>query len=399
MQTLEQLRNGELKGCRHLKLTQALETFPEEIFTLADSLEVLDLSDNQLTALPDDLSRLRHLKILFASNNNFQHFPEGIGGCSALEIVGFKHNQIHHLSETCLPRTLRWLILTDNDIVRLPESIGSLGKLEKLALAGNRIGFLPDSFQQLTQLGLLRISANQLAEFPAVTLTLPKLAWFAFAGNPFCAPRQTHADFPLVDAEALALTETLGRGASGIISRAYWQSLEQQEILQSEQWVAVKVFHGDVTSDGYPEDELDACLSVPAHKNLVTAMARINANNMSALVMELIPAHYQNLGQPPSLQSCTRDTFTQGQRFSSRQVEHMVKQMRSIVSHLEQAEVCHGDLYAHNTLIDAEGNILFGDFGAASRYEYLSAQQKQGIRTIERRALDHFIDDLHGLIP
>ena len=58
MNTLENLRAGKLAGARHLKLACGLETFPREIFDLADTLEVLDLSGNALSSLPDDLPRL-----------------------------------------------------------------------------------------------------------------------------------------------------------------------------------------------------------------------------------------------------------------------------------------------------------------------------------------------------
>ena len=44
MLTLEQLRAGKLAGARHLKIACGLERFPREIFDLADTLEILDLS-------------------------------------------------------------------------------------------------------------------------------------------------------------------------------------------------------------------------------------------------------------------------------------------------------------------------------------------------------------------
>ncbi|MCP6755949.1 protein phosphatase 1 regulatory subunit 42, partial [Klebsiella pneumoniae] len=68
--TLAQLRSGELKGIKRLNLSENLASFPEEIFDLADTLEILDLSNNLLSEIPD-LSRLTHLKIAFFSNNRF----------------------------------------------------------------------------------------------------------------------------------------------------------------------------------------------------------------------------------------------------------------------------------------------------------------------------------------
>ena len=69
MNTLEQLRSGALQGTSRLKLCEGLRELPEEVFELADTLEVLDLSGNELTDLPADLSRLHRLKVIFASNN------------------------------------------------------------------------------------------------------------------------------------------------------------------------------------------------------------------------------------------------------------------------------------------------------------------------------------------
>ena len=48
--TLAALRCGELEGITRLDLACGLEAFPREIFELADSLEVLNLSGNSLTA-------------------------------------------------------------------------------------------------------------------------------------------------------------------------------------------------------------------------------------------------------------------------------------------------------------------------------------------------------------
>ena len=49
MHTLAQLKSGQLAGCKRLQLAEGLTEFPREIFTLADSLEILDLSNNQLS--------------------------------------------------------------------------------------------------------------------------------------------------------------------------------------------------------------------------------------------------------------------------------------------------------------------------------------------------------------
>lgn len=308
MHTLEQLKSGQLNGIKRLQLSEGLTEFPLEIIELADSLEILDLSGNQLSDLPEELSQLTNLRIIFASNNLFTHLPDVLGSLPKLEMVGFKTNQIKIVSEQSLPIQLRWLILTDNEIEVLPSSLGERPRLQKLALAGNKIRVLPESMENLSNLELVRLSANQLTEFPEFLIKLPKLAWLAFSGNPFCKHPSSLDSVPAVSSQCYSLNQVLGPGASGVISHANWLNGD----FDFPQEVAVKVFKGEVTSDGYPHDELEACLQAGHHSNLVKSIAQVDEENYLALVMELIPSNYYNLGLPPTLESCTRDTFNEG---------------------------------------------------------------------------------------
>ncbi|SGY87615.1 Miro-like protein [Moritella viscosa] len=390
MHTLSQLTSGELTGIKRLSLSENLTVFPLEILSLADSLEILDLSNNQLTSLPAEIAQLTKLKILFASNNQFITLPEILGQCPNLEMVGFKSNQINQVPESSLPTKLRWLILTDNRIEVLPDSLGERPRLQKLALAGNCLTKLPQTMSQCNNLELVRISANRLTACPEQLFGLPKLAWFAFSGNPFSQSDVSINNVPQLASSSYKLQNVLGQGASGVISKAVWN--KQQTQFPDE--IAVKVFKGEVTSDGYPEDELQACLKVGNHPSLVQSLAQVKEDSYLALIMNLIPSHYANLGLPPCFNSCTRDTFPTDFNLSIVQIGKIVTQMEDVFVHLHDNQVCHGDLYAHNTLFDVDANIIFGDFGAATMYHMLTDIQQAQVKQIELRALLHFIDDL-----
>jgi tRNA A-37 threonylcarbamoyl transferase component Bud32 len=390
LHTLSELKAGSLAGISHLKLSENLSTFPTEILSLADTLEILDLSNNCLKTIPDEIKQLKKLKIIFASNNNFEVLPESLGQCESLEMVGFKANEISYVPPKSLPIKLRWLILTDNNITSLPDTLGERPRLQKLALAGNQLTQLPSNLAQLINLELVRISANQLTECPDHLLALPKLAWLAFSGNPFTRTDIGIRAVPLVSYSSFTLQEVLGQGASGVISKATWNAPTDR--FPDE--IAVKVFKGELTSDGYPEDELQACLKVGSHVNLVRSLAQVNEKGYLALVMQLIPEHYSNLGLPPDFDSCTRDTFELGFSLSIQKIIKIVNQMRSVFAYLHDNQVSHGDLYAHNTLLDRDANIIFGDFGAATMYHMLSEEQQVQIQKIEQRALNYFIEDL-----
>ncbi len=393
MHTFQELQSGALKGISKLKLSCGLKFFPEEIFTLDDTLEVLDLSGNHLSKLPDDLWRLKKLRILFLEGNEFTVFPAILSLCEALTMVGLKFNKIDNIPENAFPPNLRWLVLTNNKITKLPASIGSCTLLQKCALAGNQIETLPPEMANCINLELLRISANKLTQLPEWLFALPRLSWLAFGGNPCSYSIDLSEDLDEIEWTEFEVQELLGEGASGFISRAQWVSKAKD--------VAVKVFKGAVTSDGLPQDEMNACVAAGLHENLVATLGRIvrHPEQKQALVFELIPSHYRNLGGPPSLITCTRDVFTADTIFSLQEVLQISTAIASVCAHLHERGILHGDLYAHNVLIDAQANALLGDFGAASFYDRNNPSLAMAIEKIEVRAFGCLLEDLLKHLP
>lgn len=394
MHTLEQLRRGELAGIQRLQLRCDLTEFPPEIFDLADSLEILDLSGNQLTILPDDLPRLHKLRVIFCSDNPFTELPEVLGQCTQLSMVGFKANRIAHVSPKALPPLLRWLILTDNALTALPAEIGQCTHMQKLMLAGNQLRNLPPELAHCKRLELLRISANQLTELPEWLLQLPRLTWLAFAGNPWTQALEVqalgHAPTPHIPWQRLQLQHPLGEGASGVIHQAVLNTDA------GEQAVAVKLFKGAVTSDGLPDCEMAACMHAGTHPNLVSALGRVteHPDATQALVMPLIAPAFDNLAGPPSLESCTRDVYAANKRFDWPTALRMARGIASATQHLHTRGILHGDLYAHNILHTAEGDALLSDFGAAAFFDVNDVALAQGLEKLEVRALGCLLEEL-----
>ncbi len=394
MHTLEQLKRGELTGITRLDLSEGLETFPAEIFELADSLEVLNLSGNRLTSLPEDLPRLHKLRILFCSDNAFTSVPAVIGRCAQLEMVGFKANRIRTLPAEALPPLLRWLILTDNQLEALPSQIGRCHRLQKLMLAGNRLRELPASLADCQHLELLRIAANQLSALPAWLLQMPRLSWLAFAGNPFSDKMEAEilAQHPLppIDRAQVAFEDVLGQGASGIIHRAEWQRPGN-----SGQAMAAKLFKGKLTSDGLPHSEMAASIAAGTHSNLIPVAGPLaeQAGALPGLLMTLIDPSFQVLAGPPSLSSCTRDCYPENCRFSPAQVLRIAASVGAVVAHLHARGILHGDLYAHNLLVDPHGQTLLSDFGAASFFDP-HGTQAPALQRLEARAFGCLLEEL-----
>ncbi|MGN5051060.1 leucine-rich repeat-containing protein kinase family protein [Aeromonas veronii] len=409
MHTLEQLRAGELCGARHLKLCENLTEFPTEILSLKETLEVLDLTGNQLSTLPDELAGFGKLRVIFCSENRFTELPEVLGRCPALTMVGFKANRIATVSAKALPAGLRWLILTDNAVEQLPDELGQCDALQKLMLAGNRLRELPTSLANCRNLELLRIAANRIERFPEWLLSLPRLSWLAYSGNPFSEGAEARA---IDDAhvapiawETLALGELLGQGASGVIHRATLVANPADEVTQVSgrgdgSLVAVKLFKGAVTSDGLPRCEMAASLAAGTHPNLIKVMGKVadHPSGIAALVMELIDPAFANLAGPPSLDSCTRDVYPEGLRLCVPDALAMAHGIASVAGHLHRAGIMHGDLYGHNILFargpDAPARALLGDFGAASLYDRCDRERAVGLERLEVRAFGCLLEEL-----
>lgn len=402
MNTLAQLRAGQLAGAKRLALSCELTEFPHEIFELSDSLEVLDLSGNMLDALPTDLGRLHKLRVLFCSNNRFTTLPESIGQCAQLDILGFKANRIRSVPSDALPASLRWLILTDNAIETLPDSVGACRRMQKLMLAGNRLSALPDSLASWQNLELLRISANAFEALPPWLLSLPRLSWLAFSGNPFCTLAEhdvaERAAVAHLDWRDLTLGARLGEGASGVIYQAVLGGRSSNGGTRNErpQPVAIKLFKGAVTSDGWPRSEMAASLAAGSHPNLVSAQGQITGHpeGVDGLLMALVDPAFRNLAGPPSFASCTRDVYPPDARWSPQAARRIALGIASAMAHLHARGIVHGDLYAHNILIDPDGNALLGDFGAAAMTRNLDLAQSHALQRLEVRAFGCLLEEL-----
>lgn len=387
MHSLADLRAGKLAGIRRLDLGCGLEHFPPEIFDLADSLEVLNLSGNALTSLPDDLDRLTRLEVLFASDNLFTELPAVLGRCERLSMIGFKANRIEQVPAESLPPRLRWLILTDNRLQTLPEQLGDCRMLQKLMLAGNRLHSLPASLANCKQLELLRISANRLPGLPDWLLRMPALAWLAHSGNPF-SRRPTLPAIGHIPWAQLQLQQHLGEGASGVIQQGLWRCEAHSRA------VAIKLYKGELTSDGSPEDEMLACIAAGQHPQLIEVLGQIDGHpeGRRGLVMGLIDPALRNLAGPPSLASCSRDIYPPDTLLDLPGLLRLARSIASVVAHLHAIGITHGDLYGHNILWQADGECLLGDFGAAAFHP--QPQAGHALERIEVRAFGILLEEL-----
>ncbi len=391
--TLEALRRGDLSGAREVRLP-GLAEFPREIFGLAETLEILDLSGGRLETLPDDIGRLRKLRVLFCSGNRFECLPPALGDCAALRMIGFRRTGLREVPAESLPPLLRWLTLTDNEIERLPDALGERPHLQKLMLAGNRLASLPGSLRNAEKLELIRLSSNSFEELPSWLSALPALAWISWGANPFEREIPATPAAPVCWAH-LDIGALLGEGASGRVHRAAWRRNGD-----AARPVAVKIFKGEMTSDGLPAREMAACLAAGGHPNLTAALGRLadHPEGAQAMLMPLLPPHWRRLADPPSFESCSRDVYDPELRLSAEAGLSLVRGVARAVAHLHARGLMHGDLYAHNILWDGvAGEALLSDFGAACSLPL--GAEGDAWRRVEVRAFGLLLEEVLAHCP
>jgi hypothetical protein len=340
--------------------------FPREIFDIADEVKILDMSTVGLAALPEDLGRLSNLEIAFFSHNkDMEEVPEVLATCPKLETIGMRSCNISKVAEHALPPSLRALILTDNHITSLPGSIRNCSNLQKLMLAGNDLESLPRDLMECQNLEIVRFSVNSLTVSPDWLLELPRLAWYGDSSNPFSM--QASSAKTEIRWSDIHIGPELGRSVNNVVHHG---------ILPDGQKVAVKLYGHALVTDGLPIDDMNACLQMGTHPNVIGGIGKVigTPDGQQALVMPLISGEFKNLGKPPSLTTICRDTYPPEQIFSAPYIRRVFQTVASGMHHLHRQGVMHGDLYAHNILTNDKGESYVGDFGAASLYTPGSAE-------------------------
>ncbi|XP_051021850.1 leucine-rich repeat-containing protein 40 [Acomys russatus] len=139
-------------------------------------LTKLILSSNQLQSLCDDLRLLPALTVLDIHDNQLTALPSAIRELGNLQKLNVSHNKLQTLPEEVTSlRSLRTLHLQHNELARLPAGLERLASLEDLDLSNNRLTAVPADVALLPSLLRLSLSSNQLKSLPPEMSRMKKL--------------------------------------------------------------------------------------------------------------------------------------------------------------------------------------------------------------------------------
>jgi hypothetical protein len=107
------------------------------------------------------------LEVLHLNENQLTKLPATIGQLKNLETFYLSENNITILPPEIGQLTkLNYLYLNDNKLTSFPESVGQLTNLEMLNVANNKLTKLPESFGKLKKLKKLTIDLYKLTSLP-----------------------------------------------------------------------------------------------------------------------------------------------------------------------------------------------------------------------------------------
>lgn len=114
-------------------------------------LEILDLSDNQISTLPEDISPLKKLKQLNLSKNEIRFLPRSFLNSLRAANLDISHNQVIRF---CWKHCGSHVIYCFLQIAALPSCISRVTGLQVLKVDHNLISSLPQTISKLSTLRL-----------------------------------------------------------------------------------------------------------------------------------------------------------------------------------------------------------------------------------------------------
>ena len=135
-------------------------------------------------SLPRTIAGLRNLRFLILDDNRLTRLPAEIGGLEALTKLQTARNHLAFLPrEIGRLRNLSELSLDENQLSELPKEIGHLESLQTLSLSGNGLRALVPEIGLLRNLQTLRLNANNLEKLPPEIAGLENLRVLDLEGN------------------------------------------------------------------------------------------------------------------------------------------------------------------------------------------------------------------------
>lgn len=191
---------AEIKSFKNLK---SLSIYRNKIKQLPDYLPELgliklDLSNNELTSVPDVLYNCTTLKKLNLKSNKLTAIDPRLFNLKELEELNLNSNSISEIpNEIGKLMNLKKLFLRMNELESLPNSVANLKKLEEIELYGNDFYKFPETLSASNSIKTILMGSNSIKHLPESVVDMEKLKYIDLSYNSLSLKERDHiSDFP-----------------------------------------------------------------------------------------------------------------------------------------------------------------------------------------------------------
>ncbi|MHA7057271.1 leucine-rich repeat domain-containing protein [Aquimarina sp. M1] len=132
-------------------------------------VEFLNLKNTKLTKLPENISKLTHLRDLNLSYNSINDLTSYVylGKLPELYSLWLDHNELQTFPKTIgRLRQVRFLYIDHNHLKELPEQLKEMRKVWVIHAGYNQFEELPPIFSKMKSLLMVHINNNQIRSIP-----------------------------------------------------------------------------------------------------------------------------------------------------------------------------------------------------------------------------------------
>lgn len=148
------------------------------------SLNILWLTDGKIETIPDNISELKFLEELWLDNNKLISFPEPVKQLRNLKYLRLFNNKIKNLSfkKEELP-SLIYIDLCYNKFETFPVELSALPSLKRILIWHNSISKIPTSIKRFSNIEEINLENNNLNSLPKEFGQLKSIKKLYLRGN------------------------------------------------------------------------------------------------------------------------------------------------------------------------------------------------------------------------
>ncbi len=160
---------GSFKRLKKLELnSNELSTLPSSLEAVSSTLEILFLSENSFNAIPEVVGKLNRLRMISLRGNCLTELSSTNLPTSLVWLI-LTNNKISRIDPNVSKlKGLRKLMLSHNKLTDIPSELGECKNLELVRLASNEINApLPEKFLTLPKLAWISLGGNPISQIPS----------------------------------------------------------------------------------------------------------------------------------------------------------------------------------------------------------------------------------------